>query len=984
MRSAAASPASLFLLVILAAGPALARSGPVINWSSGQPLDSVALVPESLDRVTLSWPDPAPETGLFLLFYSPDPVFTPNSATLLGATQRSFYCDPLVFPAAERSFYKVLAFPQGLGWVMDEIMIEDFEDGQVNLTSYPGQDQQPDAWELTATVTYDSSLFALTLFGNTWKIEQIPPVQMTAGTVWRAAVRVTYSAEIQALGVGDGDHELFYQFRGTDLQTGSNWNTTFHSVSPLNQWAEINLPIGRDWLIRWGELPVIDRIFYVNDKDAGTWSSPSFFDEIHDITEDLPQVPQVFITAVGDSSALHPAYQFTSLVIDPDSPTHTYYWDFGDDTHSTEPNPSHTYADRGYRTVSLQVMDGDSLFGDACTHLLPPPGTPLPSFTLNAAGDVMLARRYEEAGGIIPTYGVNYIFERTKAMFGDAADVSMVNLECPLTDEGYQHPTKQFSFRGSPENVAGLQFAGFDYVALGNNHTTDYMEPGLLETIAVLDTAGILFSGSGMNEYWATRPAFFTTNGIRVAVLSYCNRDGREDFLPPFLEAGYNKAGFAMFDEPTLEATIPLADSLADLVIVQVHAGTEYDPSPLIASLPPHLRHFPREDYLRFDQTESDSTDRALKQRAIQLGADLVLCHHPHILQGFEVYQGKLIAHSFGNFAFDQYYWETYPSMILYCDANLSGFSNFTFRPVYIDDYLPTPATGELGETILRRMMALSQPLANTQVVVDSAAMEGTIALNPAQISESHRNVSATLSFTQDGSWYVSEPLRVEDPGVLSAIVSVTGIPGGQLQLSRGREILFMGGMEFEGGWMWVLNSPDVYLDPVFPYAGTYSLGVRRSAGELPLWGQMEDRIPTSQNQRYSIDGYMAGSNARDANVSVVFYSSRSSGEAYIAEFATASLNGNFPWTRLHRTFTAPQYGYYANVRGNNSAPSSGNGYAKFDDLKLVEWNYNWSTISTGQTNISYPNESTFIQLRCNQAVSSATVTYRMTTRTLP
>lgn len=960
--------------------PGYGRERWMLHLQQALPVDSTAIF--IVERnVRISLPHALDGQALYLLFYGDNPDFSSGRATLLGATQRSFYVDPLSLPRFEHKFYRALEFPAGMGLPIDEVMIEDFEDGLVTLTSYPGQDLQPDRWEINSVMTYDSSLFSLLLYGNTWKIEAIAPVTVNTGTVWRAAVATTDVGEIQAFGVGDGDHELFYVFNGTQQQTAMQWNTTYQNVVALNNWALIQMPIGRDWKIRYNEYPVIDRLFYVNDIDAAMGTSTSFFDEIHDITEDLPNVPQVFITAQGDSSALQPFYQFTSLVIDPDSPAHTYFWDFGDSTFSDEPNPNHLYASRGYRTVSLIVMDDDSLFGDAAIHLYPPPGVPLPEFTLNAAGDVMLARRYEEAGGIIPTYGVNYIFEKTRAMFGLAADISMVNLECPLTNQGYPHPTKDYIFRGNPANVAGLVYAGFDYVALGNNHTTDYMEPGLAQTIAVLDSAGLLFSGSGLNEYWATRPAFFTVDGIRVAVLSYCNRDGREDFLPPFLEAGYNKAGFAMFDEPTLAATIPAVDSLADLVIVQVHAGTEYDPSPLLVGLPPSAAQLPKEEFIRYDYADVDSIDRILKKRAVELGADLVLCHHPHVIQGFEVYQNKLIAHSFGNFAFDQNYWETYLSFILYTHGSLNGFDSFTFRPVYIDDYIPTPATGELAEAILRKLASYSREL-GTAVTYDSSTGLGKIALSPAQVQESHRDISAVVSFRQEGSYYISEPLRVEDPGFFSAIVSISGIPGGaQLRASFGREILYMGGFEFEGGWLWNNNSPDVFMEPMYPHSGTYCLAVRRSSGNPPLWGDLEDRIPVNSNRRYTLDGYMAGINAKSARFGAAFYWSRAASGTFIEEQAVGQQTGTFPWTHSYLNLSTPNNGYFINVLCRNEAPTTGTGTAKFDDLKLIEWLTNWTTISTGFTAVDYPSETTFIQLRSNQAVSQAVITYRMTTR---
>jgi len=949
----------------------------VIDFSQGDPVENSTISVDS-KLVTLSLPEPLSDDGLYLLFYSTSPDFEFNESTLLGATSRDFYVDPILLNLKTKVFYKALKFPNGISWVMDEIMIEDFEDGSVTLTSYPNQDRDPDAWEVTSIFTADSTLFSLTIYGNSWKIEQIPDVIMSPGTVWRASVMSYDEGEIQAIGFGDGNNELFYVFDGNYLPVGDEWNTVFFGIVPEGEWGLLNMPIANDWYIRYGEYPVIDRIFYVNDIDAGGQTAISFWDEIHDITEDLSDIPEVHITAVGDSSAVQPMYAFTSSVFDPDSPTHTYHWDFGDGTSSDEPNPSHTYQTQGYRSVGLTVMDEDSLFGYACVHLQPPPGTQMPEFNLADAGDVMLARRYEEPGGIIPTEGVNAIFERIKPYFDDMVDYSMFNLECPLTDQGYPHPTKDYYFRGNPANVSGLQYVGVDYVALGNNHTMDYMEPGLAQTIAVLDSAGLIFSGSGLNEYWATRPAFFTVNGIRVAVLSYCNRDGREDFLPPFLEAGYNKAGFAMFDEPTLEATIPMVDSLADLVIVQAHVGTEYDFSPLDS---PEYANVPLEEYIRFDNSDIDSVDRYLEHRAIDLGADVVFAHHPHVLRGFELYQGRLICHSFGNFAFDQNYWETYQSMILYCKVTLDGFSEFTFRPVYIDDYKPTAASGELAEKIGRLMTSLSDEL-DTDVAFDSATGLGRVATGDWQLFESSRQVTREITFREEGNYWISEPIRVEDPGFLSAIESISGIPGGsQVWISTGRELLLHGDFEYEGGWLWMMRD-GVFMEATNPVSGTYCLGIRRQENQFYTYTNLEDRIPINAQSRYTLDGYVYGTNCRSAKFGVEFFNYRLSGGALGNDYID-DLNGDFPWTRFYKNVDSPENGNYLDFRCRNSAPDNGTGTAWFDDLKLVEWLNNWQSISTGHTDIPYPSQADYFQIRCNNEVQNATVIYEMTERSI-
>ena len=143
------------------------------------------------------------------------------------------------------------------------------------------------------------------------------------------------------------------------------------------------------------------------------------------------------------------------------------------------------------------------MIGRANCQIVPEPGTSSFPITMNFVGDILLARGYENAGGIIQTYGVEAIFEPTLHLLGNAADVIVANLECPLTDQGTHHPSKPIYFRGDPDNVDGLVYAGIDIVTLANNHILDYMLTGMQQTQDVLDQNGILSSGAGADSYEA-------------------------------------------------------------------------------------------------------------------------------------------------------------------------------------------------------------------------------------------------------------------------------------------------------------------------------------------------------------------------------------------------------------------------------------------------------------------------------------------------
>ena len=271
--------------------------------------------------------------------------------------------------------------------------------------------------------------------------------------------------------------------------------------------------------------------------------------------------------------------QFQATVFDPDSETHVLRWDFGDGTQSAEPVVVHEFlvhADHPY-TVSVVATDPDGLCGgDTCQVAVHPGGADDLPLTVNFVGDVFTGRGYETAGGIIDTQGIEALFAPTRPIFGDAADVNVCNLEVSYTDRGTPHPTKTVVFRSRPENIAGLAYAGIDLVNLGNNHIIDYGEIGMLDTMDGLENLGIPWCGAGVNETFALQPAFWTERGVRLGFLGLCDRTGRQWNYQPFLDAGYNKPGFAYLLPDNLEKAIAVARGLSDIAVVQTHSGDEY------------------------------------------------------------------------------------------------------------------------------------------------------------------------------------------------------------------------------------------------------------------------------------------------------------------------------------------------------------------------------------------------------------------------
>ena len=564
--------------------------------------------------------------------------------------------------------------------------VENFDDGEVQLQSFSDQDINPNMWSLDNTITYNNSPYSLKLFGNTWKLEVIYPISIDTGDVWQVSTYIEEVAEIQGFGLADSINTLFYSFAGTEEVIPEEWITVYQGAFPNNVWNDYQLPVADDWIARFGYLPEVKGIIFINDRDFSS-DGISYFDEILDITSSLPVEPQVEISySIGElytnNDGLNSVdVEFTSYVYDPDSQEHDYFWDFGDDSTSTEPNPYHTFIvedDHDY-TVLLDVIDETELHGRASCRISVDPGPTTFPITMNFVGDIILARRIED---YINLHGYEPIFDPTYQLLGGAADITIANLECPLTNQGTPHPTKSVVFKGSPEDVVALNYAGIDVVTIANNHIIDYGLEGLQQTQSVLGEEEIIFFGAGANSNEALQPTFYLKSGVNVAFLGSSDRTGQYNNHQPYLNAGFNKPGFANLTESNIIQQINSVRDVADLIILEMHSGSEYSVSPsdwfgkVILNEDPDAD----EDYSPDFRSPRES-DIEIRHFAIDQGADAVICHHPHIIHGFEVYNGKLIAHSLGNFIFDLNYPETFPTVILNSKIDETGFYEYNYYP---------------------------------------------------------------------------------------------------------------------------------------------------------------------------------------------------------------------------------------------------------------------------------------------------------------
>ncbi len=312
------------------------------------------------------------------------------------------------------------------------------------------------------------------------------------------------------------------------------------------------------------------------------------------------------------------------------------------------------------------------------------------TLTVSAVGDMIFDRKVktliQSQGGTAPLSAV--------AAHLKAADVTLGNLESPLSSGGTEDADKDVTFRGDPRGIEGLTAAGFDLLSLGNNHVLDYGPVALADTVKSLDDHSIGHAGAGADKDAAWKPAVVERDGATVAFLSFSH------ILPPGFVATSSKAGLAQGrnNMDAVVAAVRSAKKQYDYVIVSFHWGVEYQ-----------------------DDANGDQVRDARK--TIDAGADMVLSHHPHVIQAVEFYKNRLIAYSTGDFVFDHYSRKTGEAFILDASLGPNGVTDVKVTPVYLDgNGKPEIVSGSAADVILKRLKSISAKRSTTVSIEGSTA----------------------------------------------------------------------------------------------------------------------------------------------------------------------------------------------------------------------------------------------------------------------
>lgn len=492
-----------------------------------------------------------------------------------------------------------------------------------------------------------------------------------------------------------------------------------------------------------------------------------------------------------------------------------------------------------------------------------------------------------------------------------SADVTSVNLETPLTTTAWRHPEKKYSFASHPVAARALAEAGVDYAALGNNHALDALVPGLEETTGTLDAAGLAHSGAGRSSEAAWRPALVERRGLTVGYLSCTTVVEPEHDIDLSADRGASEthtvtretddgresitfsgdAGAAEATEERLARRVDAVADRADVTVVQVHGGGEFSRTPT-------------------------ARIRRLADAAGAAGADLVVCHHPHVTGGLEVRNGTLAAWSLGNFVFDHDRWPAFPSCVLTAHVGRDGVERAYLDPVLLEGYVPKGVVGKPRADQLWRTAGLSS---------GEFALEG----HTLQYVRGREPATRTAERSFDGGLYAREA------GWPRAVVEgADAVAFGRDRLPTGRfEDPDVDGERYEGP-LWRFDRASAESGPGVGYEGGGVRLVRTGTDDGPAVLGPVERVRVLGPLTFA-GRYRHGSGEGLAG-RVSWYENHWGSPVAEEQFALGGTDGEWAW--LREELAPPDGATHVDVSVRLAPPASGERAAAFDDLRLIEW----------------------------------------------
>lgn len=547
------------------------------------------------------------------------------------------------------------------------------------------------------------------------------------------------------------------------------------------------------------------------------------------------------------------------------------------------------------------------------------------TIVIHFAGDTMFGRRFFDpneddytADGLLPLEPTvddhMRLLAPVKTLL-ENADFTVVNLETTLNDPAFFpkavprpaifHPTTAYVYASHPNSAVALKQSGVDIVDMGNNHTYDMLGAGLNNSLSILDQAGVLHFGAGTNETNAWAPVIISSKGQTIAFLGCTTlriplKTPITNDIPYVAFDVLRKGGAAYCAEARLRSEIIKAKQQADIVIVMIHGGTEYDPTP----------------------TNKISY---LTEIARQAGATLVINHQPHVIGGFSLRDQSLIAWTMGSFLSDQTIWPALKSYMLAVYLREGKVVRAYVEPLMLDGFVPHGLTNQMADDVIREAAGLKPgPL-----IMESGAMEVDL--------RSHA-LQKTYTESMDGG---------SAPGKLFGIPQAQWISDfkGTGKLLLGRDLLWVGGFENDeidsashGAPLWDLESGSIRIGRDYAYEG--ETGIRLTSDVTDSHDAVSTnlhRVWVYPSTNLSIIGIVRLNQGVTAQVQLSWYSA-ASGPSFLKETKPIEVQSYGNWQPFRFDVHVPNrvmaLGLYLRLK----PPDKGTVTADFDDLRIIEW----------------------------------------------
>ncbi len=300
------------------------------------------------------------------------------------------------------------------------------------------------------------------------------------------------------------------------------------------------------------------------------------------------------------------------------------------------------------------------------------------------AGDVMMASYFAD---YINDYGVDYSWTSVSHLTKEA-DAMIINLETAVSDRGETTKPEGYGFRSEPRTVEGLVNAGVDVVNLANNHTNDFGPLAFEDTLNTMDVFDIAYVGAGFNKEEATGLKTIERNGLTIGFLGYTDIIPSSSWIANDTRQGIAAMNTIIEDQ----SIVSEAKKNCDILFVMLHWGIEYSDEPTNKQI-------------------------ELAHKIIDAGADGIVGHHPHVLQGIEIYNDKPIIYSTGNFIFLKKDENAGKTAVFELNYKNDQFDFGKIHPVYISKCVANliEDTDPMRDEIIKKVKSLSLQM-NTEM----------------------------------------------------------------------------------------------------------------------------------------------------------------------------------------------------------------------------------------------------------------------------